>query len=332
MRNDLNTEIHLRIVDLSHEYGIVKSKSKAILKSNSIKSRGIYNVNLDVKFGEFIGVLGPNGCGKSTLLKTLNSSLMPEHGKILIADRELSPLNNHLKRQIGVVFQDVALDPKLTVSQNISFSGRLYGVKGLELEERMNILLKQLNLFPRKDDLVEVLSGGMARKVELAKALVSKPKILLMDEPSVGLDPSSRQEFWGIIENVRKEGTTILFTTHLLDEAEKCDRVAIMFEGKLLTCAPPAELKRNVGKQVLNITSKDEIDIFLQDIEQHLNVKGRIVGQSIHIALNDSISVDLFSEKFGGRILSLSTAEPSLDDVFFEYTGRRLNIDVVGGV
>jgi ABC-2 type transport system ATP-binding protein len=332
MRNDLNTEIHLRIVDLSHEYGIVKSKSKAILKSDSIKSRGIYNVNLDVKFGEFIGVLGPNGCGKSTLLKTLNSSLMPEHGKILIADRELSPLNNHLKRQIGVVFQDVALDPKLTVSQNISFSGRLYGVKGLELEERMNILLKQLNLFPRKDDLVEVLSGGMARKVELAKALVSKPKILLMDEPSVGLDPSSRQEFWGIIENVRKEGTTILFTTHLLDEAEKCDRVAIMFEGKLLTCAPPAELKRNVGKQVLNITSKDEIDIFLQDIEQHLNVKGRIVGQSIHIALNDSISVDLFSEKFGGRILSLSTAEPSLDDVFFEYTGRRLNIDVVGGL
>tara|TARA_B100000902_G_C27306703_1_gene915936 strand:- start:1379 stop:2377 length:999 start_codon:yes stop_codon:yes gene_type:complete len=332
MRNDLNTEIHLRIVDLSHEYGIVKSKSKAILKSDSIKSRGIYNVNLDVKFGEFIGVLGPNGCGKSTLLKTLNSSLMPEHGKILIADRELSPLNNHLKRQIGVVFQDVALDPKLTVSQNISFSGRLYGVKGLELEERMNILLKQLNLFPRKDDLVEVLSGGMARKVELAKALVSKPKILLMDEPSVGLDPSSRQEFWGIIENVRKEGTTILFTTHLLDEAEKCDRVAIMFEGKLLTCAPPAELKRNVGKQVLNITSKDEIDIFLQDIEQYLNVKGRIVGQSIHIALNDSISVDLFSEKFGGRILSLSTAEPSLDDVFFEYTGRRLNIDVVGGL
>ena len=118
MRNDLNTEIHLRVVDLSHEYGIVKSKSKAILKTDSIKSRGIYNVNLDVKFGEFIGVLGPNGCGKSTLLKTLNSSLIPEHGKILIADRELSPLNNDLKRQIGVVFQDVALDPKLTVSQN----------------------------------------------------------------------------------------------------------------------------------------------------------------------------------------------------------------------
>lgn len=330
MRNDLNTEIHLRVVDLSHEYGIVKSKSKAILKTDSIKSRGIYNVNLDVKFGEFIGVLGPNGCGKSTLLKTLNSSLIPEHGKILIADRELSPLNNDLKRQIGVVFQDVALDPKLTVSQNISFSGRLYGVQDFELEERMNILLKQLNIFSRKDDLVEVLSGGMARKVELAKALVSNPKILLMDEPSVGLDPSSRQEFWDIIENVRKEGTTIMFTTHLLDEAEKCDRVAIMFQGKLLTCAPPAELKRNIGTQVLNITSKDEIDIFLRDVEQHLNAKGRIVGQSIHIALNDSISFDLFSEKFGGRILSLSTADPSLDDVFFEYTGRHLNVDPVG--
>lgn len=330
MRNDLNTEIHLRVVDLSHEYGIVKSKSKAILKTDSIKSRGIYNVNLDVKFGEFIGVLGPNGCGKSTLLKTLNSSLIPEHGKILIADRELSPLNNDLKRQIGVVFQDVALDPKLTVSQNISFSGRLYGVQEFELEERMNILLKQLNIFSRKDDLVEVLSGGMARKVELAKALVSNPKILLMDEPSVGLDPSSRQEFWDIIENVRKEGTTIMFTTHLLDEAEKCDRVAIMFQGKLLTCAPPAELKRNIGTQVLNITSKDEIDIFLRDVEQHLNAKGRIVGQSIHIALNDSISFDLFSEKFGGRILSLSTADPSLDDVFFEYTGRHLNVDPVG--
>lgn len=330
MRNDLNTEIHLRVVDLSHEYGIVKSKSKAILKTDSTKSRGIYNVNLDVKFGEFIGVLGPNGCGKSTLLKTLNSSLIPEHGKILIADRELSPLNNDLKRQIGVVFQDVALDPKLTVSQNISFSGRLYGVQDFELEERMNILLKQLNIFSRKDDLVEVLSGGMARKVELAKALVSNPKILLMDEPSVGLDPSSRQEFWDIIENVRKEGTTIMFTTHLLDEAEKCDRVAIMFQGKLLTCAPPAELKRNIGTQVLNITSKDEIDIFLRDVEQHLNAKGRIVGQSIHIALNDSISFDLFSEKFGGRILSLSTADPSLDDVFFEYTGRHLNVDPVG--
>jgi ABC-2 type transport system ATP-binding protein len=330
VRNDLNTEIHLRIIDLSHEYVSKKSRSKTNSEDDQFKLRGIDTVNLDVKFGEFIGVLGPNGCGKSTLLKILNSSLSPDNGKILIADKELSPLNNRLKRQIGVVFQDVALDPKLTISQNLLFSGRLYGIKGLELEERMNILLKQLDLFSRKDDLVEILSGGMARKVELAKALVSNPKILLMDEPSVGLDPSSRQEFWGIIENVRKTGTTILFTTHLLDEAEKCDRVAIMFEGKLLTCAPPSELKRNVGKQVVNVTSKEDLNIFLRDIEQHLNAKGRIVGQSIHIALNDSISFDLFSEKFAGRILSLSTAEPSLDDVFFEHTGRRLNLDAVG--
>lgn len=329
MGNILNTEIHLRVIELSYKYSRKRGESKGISVGDAAKLLALDSVNLDVKCGEFIGVLGPNGCGKSTLLKILNSTIRPDKGEILIADEVLSPNNSALKCQIGVVFQDPALDPKLTVSQNIAFSGQLYGVSGPQLEKRTDSLLNQLNLFPRKDDLVEVLSGGMARKVELAKALISDPKILLMDEPSVGLDPASRQEFWEIIEGVRQEGTTILFTTHLLDEAEKCDRVAILFEGKLLTCAPPVELKRNVGKQVLNVVSKDDLNLFLRDIEQHLKVKGRIVGQSIHIPLNDTISIDSFSEQFGQRIISLSTAQPSLDDVFFKYTGRRLNTEPV---
>ncbi len=329
MGNTLNTEIRLRVVELSHQYGSKRRKSKAKSIEHSTRGRALYGVNFDVKFGEFVGILGPNGCGKSTLLKILNSTIKPNKGKVLFADEELTQFNSELKRQIGVVFQDPALDPKLTISQNIAFSGQLYGVRGSRLEKRTEYLLNQLNLLPRKDDLVEVLSGGMARKVELAKALISDPKILLMDEPSVGLDPISRQEFWKIIEDVRQEGTTILFTTHLLDEAEQCDRVAIMFEGKLLTCAPPIELKKNIGKQVLNVVGTDDPKRFLRDIEDHLKVKGRIVGQSIHIPLSDAISIDSFSEQFGQRITSLSTAQPSLDDVFFTYTGRRLNAEPV---
>ena len=288
------------------------------------KLRGIDNVNLDVRYGEFVCILGPNGSGKSTLLKILNSTIRPNKGNVLISGEELSSANIELKRQISAVFQDPALDPKLTVSQNMILNGQLYGISRLQLEKRMKDLLNQLNLFPRKDDLVEVLSGGMARKVELAKALISNPKILLMDEPSVGLDPVSRQEFWEIINEVRREGTTIVFTTHLLDEAEKCDRVAIMFEGKLLTCASPEELKKDIGKQVLNIVCMDDLNLFLSDIEEYLMVKGRIVGNSVHVPLKDTISIDSLYERFGKRIISLSTAQPSLDDVFFEFSGRRL--------
>ncbi len=229
------------VEDLCHRYGAREALS---------------SVTLSVARGEIFGLLGPNGGGKTTLFKILSTLLFPTSGRVTIFDHDVTREAGHVRRHLGVVFQHPSLDPKLTVMENLRHHGHLYGMRGPTLRERAEIMLARLGLGERARDRVETLSGGLRRRVELAKALMPRPDMLLLDEPSVGLDPGSRRDFNHYLSHLRAEdGVTVLLTTHILDEADRCDRLGILHRGKLVALGTPGELKRKVGGDVVVIHS-----------------------------------------------------------------------------
>ncbi len=221
------------IDEVSHSYG---------------ERQALAGISLEVKSGEMFGLLGPNGGGKTTLFKIL-SILMPlTRGRIRIFDDDLMNHADVVRSRLGVVFQHPSLDPKLTVFENLQHHGHLYGLWGNSLRQSAHAVLQRLGLFERRQDLVETLSGGLQRRVELAKALLHEPSILWLDEPSTGLDPGARLDFTAALEELRdKRGVTVLLTTHILEEAERCNRVGILHQGHLVELDTPDNLKRRVG-------------------------------------------------------------------------------------
>lgn len=283
------------------------------------------DVDLALERGEIFALLGPNGGGKSTLFRILSTSMRPTRGHARVLGFDVVDAPSEVRRRVGVAFQSPSLDPKLTVRENLMHQGHLYGIRGRELSLRIEDVLGRLGLAERRRDRAETLSGGLARRVDLAKALLHEPPLLLLDEPSTGLDPSARAELLtALIERRDGDGTTSLITTHLMDEAEECDRVGILDRGRLVACGTPRELVRRVGRDVITLVADDADGLARALNERHPSLGALASGDQIRCEREDGASLlpELLSG-FGSRVRAATVARPTLADVFFHETGRR---------
>jgi ABC-2 type transport system ATP-binding protein len=239
---------------------------------------------------------------------------------------DLSKNKIAIRRKMGIVFQLPALDKKLKVIENLRHQGHLYGLHGTDLGRRIDRDLERLGLKDRAKDKVESLSGGLQRRVELAKALLNDPELMILDEPSTGLDPAARKEFWGHLEKLRQsQGMTVLVTTHYLEEADRCDRLLILNQGEKVALGKPEELKAQIGGEVLRLRVKDPAALAVK-IQEKLQLKTQIVGELIQIEQPKAYQmVAPLQENFGNEILSLTLGLPTLEDVFIHQTGRRFS-------
>ena len=304
----------LEIQGLSHAYG---------------QRQALVNVDLSVEHGEIFGFLGPNGSGKTTLFRILSTLIPPQSGivKLWIEGAGLLDLaadRDRVRQNIGVVFQSPSLDAELTAEENLRHHGHLYGLRGADLDERVKQMLRRFSLEDRRREYVKKLSGGMRRRVELAKGLLTAPRLLLMDEPSTGLDPTARIEMWQLLEDCReKDHVTILLTTHLMDDAEHCDRLAIMDQGKIVACGTPMELKERVGGDVITLTSRD-LPALKEALATKLSVQAEIVDSMLRIERPRAHQfIPQLVESAPGLIESVAVGKPTLEDVFIHVTGHR---------
>ncbi|MEO7650521.1 MAG: ABC transporter ATP-binding protein [Bryobacteraceae bacterium] len=282
-------------------------------------------VSLAVKPGEIFGLLGPNGGGKSTLFRILSTLMAPTEGRAEICGYDVDRDPGAVRRSIGVVFQTQSLDKKLTVEENLRGQGHLHGISGSRLRDRIDNVYKRLGLAERRKDLVEVLSGGLRQRVEIAKGLLHQPKVLLMDEASTGLDPGARRDLWQYILELRnQEGVTILLTSHILDEADRCDRLALLHEGRVVAEGSPAELKRRIGGDVVVLETADPAALGNQ-IESRFRLRPQTVDNTLRIEIQNGhrFITDLV-EAFPGAIDSVALHKPTLEDVFLRETGATL--------
>ncbi len=298
------------IEDLTHRYG---------------EREALAGVTLRIARGEIFGLLGPNGGGKTTLFKILATLLVPTHGRVTIFGHELATEAAHIRRHLGVVFQHPSLDPKLTAAENLHHHGHLYGMRGHELRRRANTLLERLGLAERARERVETLSGGLQRRVELAKALIHRPEILLLDEPSTGLDPGARRDFIHYLGHLRsEERVSVLLTTHILDEAERCDRLGILHRGKLVALGTPAELKTQVGGDVVVIHAADA-EALRARVRERFGCDPLLVDGNLRVEMprGQDFAREV-ANAFEDAVEAVTFGKPTLEDVFIHLTGHRL--------
>jgi ABC-2 type transport system ATP-binding protein len=288
--------------------------------------RALDAISFAIAEREMFGLLGPNGGGKTTLFKLLSTLVPLQSGQARLLGIDLRSGTATLRPMLGVVFQHPSVDGKLTVAENLAHHGRLYGISGARLRDRIAAMLDRVGLTTRVYDLVETLSGGLRRRVELAKALLHEPRLLILDEPSTGLDPAARRDFLNYLTDLRdREGITIVLTTHHMEEAERCDRIGVLDQGRLVAIAPPGDLKSRVGGDVVVIHAP-EPDRLRQKIEQRMRIKTALVDGTLrverprgHEFVRDVV------EAFGAEIESVTFGKPTLEDVFVHLTGRRFN-------
>lgn len=285
-------------------------------------------VSFSVRSGEVFGLLGPNGGGKTTLFRILTTLLPASSGKAVICGEDVQTQRAEVRRHIGVVFQSPSLDIHLTARENLRHAGRLYGLHGSSLESRIETMLHRFGLGDRADELVKSLSGGMRRRVEIAKGMLHQPALLILDEPSTGLDPAARRELWRHLEGLRDQsGVTILLTTHFLEEAEHCDRLAILDRGQLVACGSPLELKTRVGGDCVTIECETAENLLCR-ITERLGCEATLVDGLIRIETRDGAAlVGRLMNEFSGDIRAITLGKPTLEDVFVHETGRRFNVD-----
>lgn len=282
-------------------------------------------VSLQVAPREIFGLLGPNGGGKTTLFRILSTLVRPTSGSASILGLDLLRDTAQLRGRIGVVFQAPSLDKKLKVRENLAHQGHLYGLAGAALRERLDHLLIEFNLRDRAHDLAETLSGGLQRRVEIAKSLLHRPEILLLDEPSTGLDPGARIELWQTLYRLRdQQNVTVLLTTHLMEEAERCDRVGIIDHGRIVVSDTPEALRAGIGGEVISARTKDATSL-AERIVESLGVEVSVLNDEVRIEQPEGASfITRLVEAFPGEIDSVTLARPTLEDVFIARTGRRL--------
>ncbi len=279
-------------------------------------------VTFRVEEGEIFGLLGPNGSGKSTLFRILSTMMAPSGGRASIGGFDVAAASREVRRRMGVVCQSQSLDKKLTVAENIHGQGHLYGLSGAPLRQRAEDAMMRLGLLERCNDLVETLSGGLRRRVEIAKALLHEPRLLLMDEPSTGLDPGARRELWQYIEDLRgARRVTVLLTTHILDEADRCDRLLLLHQGRAVAEGTPSELKSRIGGDIVLLEVTD-----LEDVRRRLAAKfgaePRILDGMLRVEIaNGHRFITEVVEAFPGAIRSVALHKPTLEDVFLDETG-----------
>lgn len=286
--------------------------------------RALDGVGFSVPAGSLFGLVGPNGGGKSTAFRILATSLRPDAGEVTILGRDALRDPDAVRRKLGVLFQSPALDKKLTVEENLRHAGFLYGWHGRPLADRSRELLERFGLSDRAPDRIETLSGGLKRRVEVAKALLHRPDVLILDEPTTALDPLARRQLWEhLVRLARADGLTVLVTTHLLDEAEQCDSVALLDRGKLVASGKPSDLRGSVGAEVIAIRSR-EAETLGREIRDRFSLEVRVVDDQVRIARDAGAEWigRLFGE-FRERIESLTVGRPTLEDFFISVTGRR---------
>jgi ABC-2 type transport system ATP-binding protein len=285
----------------------------------------VRGIDFEVARGETFGFLGPNGAGKSTTIKILCTLAKPTAGQASVAGHDVVRERDAVRRNIGLVFQDTTLDNYLTGAQNLHFHAELYAVPGAAVAPRMRQVLDMVGLWDRRDSLVQTYSGGMQRRLEIARGLLHAPRVLFLDEPTVGLDPQTRSSIWQYINELkRREDITIFITTHYMDEAEHCDRIAIIDHGKIVAIDTPEALKASVGKDRVQIQTEDnKAAIAALDASFGLEAGIHEGAVTFSVAAGEQFVPRLFAE-FPVAIKSVSVSRPSLDDVFMSYTGTTI--------
>jgi ABC-2 type transport system ATP-binding protein len=291
----------------------------------------VRGIDLDVKPGETFGFLGPNGAGKSTTIKILCTLVEPSTGSATVAGHDVVRGRDDVRRNIGLVFQDTTLDGYLTAELNLRFHAELYGVPKKVMTDRIRQVMEMVGLWDRRDSLVGTFSGGMKRRLEIARGLLHSPRVLFLDEPTVGLDPQTRSSIWGYIRELREaEEITIFLTTHYMDEAEYCDRIAIIDQGRIQAIGTPDELKAMVGGDVVTVTTADNDGAFAQIAALAGSEPIRDNG-SLRVEVPDGAAfVPRLVREAGAEVTSVQFRRPSLDDVFLKLTGRAIREEEAG--
>jgi ABC-2 type transport system ATP-binding protein len=285
----------------------------------------VRGIEFEVRSGEIFGFLGPNGAGKSTTINMLCTLVRPSGGAARVAGHDVVSERDEVRRNIGLVFQDTTLDGYLTAEQNLRLHAELYGVPRDAVRPRMEQVMEMVGLWDRRDSLVNTFSGGMKRRLEIARGLLHSPRVLFLDEPTVGLDPQTRSSIWSYIRELKAtEDITIFLTTHYMDEAEYCDRIAIMDQGKIIVLDTPAALKASVGKDRVQIQTGDD-EAAMAALRERFGIESKVVEGMVTFGVpeGEHFVPRLFAE-LGQQILSVNVSRPSLDDVFMSYTGTTI--------
>jgi len=288
--------------------------------------KALDGISFSVGAGEIFGLLGPNGGGKTSLFRVLATLIPPTSGSAAVFGLDVARNTRDIRGLSGVVFQAQNLDKKLTAAENLRHQGHLYGLTGAVLRSRIDEILAKLDLKDRKDDLVETLSGGQRRRVELAKGLLHRPRLLLLDEPSTGLDPGARRSLWDHLRALQaNDHVTVLLTTHLLEEAEKCDRLAILDQGHVVASGTPDSLKAEIGGEVILVDTRDP-DTLRTQIQQRFSLEANSFAGKVRFEHPRGHEfIPRLIEAFPGEIQAVRVAKPTLEDVFLHKTGREFS-------
>ena len=299
----------IEIENLGHRYG---------------DREALRQLSFEVQRAEIFGLLGPNGSGKTTLFRILSTLMLPSSGRAVICGLDVARQPKPVRQQIGVVFQAQSVDGKLTAAENLWHQGHLYGLRGRTLRVRIDEMLARVGLSERANEKVETFSGGMQRRVELAKGLMHRPAVLLLDEPTTGLDPGARIDLWRYLKMLRDEdGVSVLVTTHLMEDAERCDRLAILNQGQLVALGTPTQLKSAIGGDVVVVEAVHP-ELLIQKINSRFGISAVLVDGKLRLerANGHRFSAELV-EAFPGEVDGVSVSKPSLEDVFIKRTGHR---------
>jgi ABC-2 type transport system ATP-binding protein len=283
------------------------------------------NISFEVNEGTIFGFLGPNGAGKTTTINILCTLLSPTSGKASIAGHDCVKEPSEVRKAIGIVFQDTTLDKDLTAYENLQLHAYLYDVRRNEIKTRIEDALSFVGLYERKNDLVKKFSGGMKRRLEVARGLIHRPRVLFLDEPTLGLDPQTRSNLWEFIVGLpRKHNVTIFMTTHYMEEAEVCDSIAIIDKGNIIASGTPAELKKTVGGDVIYIKTEDNTKA-KADIEKLFQIEvSEKNGELFLTSLRGDACIPEIIKSIGEKVLSVRLQRPTLNDVFLKLTGKQI--------
>ncbi len=284
----------------------------------------VRGIDLSVRAGELFGFLGPNGAGKSTTIKILCTLLQPTAGAARVSGFDVVRDRTEVRRHIGLVFQETTLDDYLTAEQNLRFHAEIYGMPRASVGPRLDGVLEMVGLADRRDSKVRTFSGGMKRRLEIARGLLHSPRVLFLDEPTIGLDPESRATLWRYVDQLRaEEDITVFLTTHYMDEAERCDRIAIIDAGRIGALDTPSALKASVGHDRVRVVTTDD-DAAEALIRERLGVETTREGGALVVLTPDGEQFVPKLFELGLTVRSVSVSRPTLDDVFLAYTGARM--------